>query len=218
MSDEGILDKIKECLIELDRECTLRGVNEALKSNISATKVISFMSTAMQEIGQLYESGDYFIAELLEASSIFKEAMSILKPKLQEEAAKYRQPVKAKVVIGTVKGDIHDIGKSLVATMLEASGYEVLDLGVDVPAEKFIEACTTYKPDVIAMSALLTTTANYMRTVIEELVKCGLRQSVKIVVGGAAVSKAFAKEIGADGWAPNAIEAVKLINELLRKE
>ncbi|MEM2025763.1 MAG: corrinoid protein [Desulfurococcaceae archaeon] len=218
MGKPDILDRIKNCLVELNRECTISSVTEALKIGVTATEIaLSSMSTAMGEIGQLYESGDYFIAELLEASSIFKEAMSILKPKLNEETSQYRQRVKAKVVIGTVRGDIHDIGKSLVATILEASGYEVIDLGVDVPAEKFLEACMKYEPEVLALSALLTTTAKYMKIIVEELVKHGLREKVKVIVGGAAVSEVFAKEVGADGWAPNAIEAVKLINSLLNK-
>jgi 5-methyltetrahydrofolate--homocysteine methyltransferase len=118
-------------------------------------------------------------------------------------------------VIGTVKGDVHDIGKTLVAIMLQAAGHEVIDLGVDVPAEKFVEAVEKYHPDIVGMSALLTTTARYMKTVIDELERRGLRRSLKILIGGAATTSEFAREIGADGWAPNAIEAVKLVDSLM---
>lgn len=215
-----VLESIKQCLISLNRECTVQYVREALKQGISAsTIVLSAMSKAMEEVGKLYESGEYFIADLLEAASIFKEVVEELKPLISKEAAALSSSSKrARVVIGTVKGDVHDIGKSLVSIMLEAAGYEVVDLGVDVPVEKFVEACEKLKPDVLAMSALLTTTAPYMKLVIEELEKRGLRSSVKVVVGGAAVTREFAREIRADGWAPNAIEAVKLINKLVREK
>lgn len=210
------LEKIKRCLIELDKECVVESVTGALEQGVSAsTIVLESMSKAMEEIGRLYEEGEYFIAELLEAASIFKKAMEILRPKLVEEATGLRRSRKARVVIGTVKDDIHDIGKSLVVTMLEAAGYEVIDLGVDVPVERFVEACEKYNPDVLAMSALLTTTAKYMEDVIKELKKRGIRDKVKVVVGGAVVTEAFAREIGADGWAPNAFEAVKLVNKLV---
>lgn len=210
------LGMIKSCFVDLNKKCVLDGVEEALKQGVSAsTIVLNCLSKAMEDVGKLYEAGEYFIAELLEATSIFKEAMKLLRPHLTQEASRLKACKRARVVIGTVKGDVHDIGKSLVSVMLEAAGHEVIDLGVDVPMEKFIEACERYKPDVIAMSALLTTTAGYMKVVIDELVKRGLRSGVKIVVGGAAVNEDFALRIGADGWAPNAVEAVKVINRLI---
>lgn len=210
------LDRIKSCFVELNKVCVLKEVEEALKQGIPATTILlSYLSKAMEDVGKLYEAGEYFIAELLEAASIFKEVMAMLKPRLVEEASRLKSGRRARIVIGTVKGDVHDIGKSLVSVMLEASGHEVIDLGVDVPVEKFIDACERYKPDVLAMSALLTTTANYMKVVIDELIKRGLRGRVKVVVGGAVVTEEFAKRIGADAWAPNAIEAVKVINRLI---
>lgn len=213
---DNVLEKIRQCLINLDRNCVLSSVKDALSSGVSASTILLFsMSKAMEQVGKLYEEGEYFIAELLEAASIFKEAVNLLKHRLAEEANALKRSGKARVVIGTVKGDIHDIGKSLVSIMLEAAGYEVVDLGVDVSVEEFINACKKYNPDILAMSALLTTTATYMKVVIDELKKQGLRDKIKVIVGGAAVTEAFAKEIGADGWAPNAIEAVKLVNRLL---
>jgi 5-methyltetrahydrofolate--homocysteine methyltransferase len=141
--------------------------------------------------------------------------MKILEPRLKEEASRLKTTRRARIVIGTVKGDVHDIGKTLVAIMLQAAGHEVIDLGVDVPAEKFVEAVEKYHPDIVGMSALLTTTARYMKTVIDELERRGLRRSLKILIGGAATTSEFAREIGADGWAPNAIEAVKLVDSLM---
>lgn len=210
------LETIKQCLVNLDKECVKLHVKIALDSGIAAsTIVLSSMSKAMEEIGKLYETGEYFIAELLEAASIFKEVMDILKPRIAEEASTLKHVRRARIVIGTVKDDVHDIGKSLVSVMLEAAGHEVIDLGVDVTVERFVEVCEKYKPDVLAMSALLTTTTKYMKDVIDELKKRGIRDKVKIIVGGAAVTEDFAKEIGADGWAPNAVEAVKLVNRLI---
>lgn len=209
---------IKQCLVDLDRECVKLHVKTALDTGISAsTIVLSSMSKAMEEVGKLYETGEYFIAELLEAASIFKEVMNILRPRIVEEVSTLKYAKRARVVIGTVKDDIHDIGKSLVSIMLEAAGHEVIDLGVDVPVERFVEACEKYRPNILAMSALLTTTAKYMKIVVDELKKRNLRDKVKIVIGGAAVTADFAKEIGADGWAPNAVEAVKLINRLIEE-
>lgn len=211
-----MLEKIEQCLVNLNRECVISYVKKALDSGVPAsTIVLSSMSKAMEEIGKLYEAGDYFIAELLEAAAIFKEVMGVLKPYLAKEALTLKHHKRARIVIGTVKDDVHDIGKSLVSIMLEATGHEVIDLGVDVSVEKFIEACEIYKPDILAMSALLTTTAKYMKAVIDELKRRGFREKVKVIVGGAAVTENFAKEIGADGWAPNAIEAVRLINKLI---
>ncbi|MGC9181433.1 cobalamin B12-binding domain-containing protein [Thermogladius sp.] len=210
------LEEARECLVNLEKDCVLRNVKAALDEGIPASKIIlDSLSKAMEEIGRLYESGDYFIAELIEAASIFKEAMRILEPRLREEASRMKAVKRARIVIGTVKGDVHDIGKTLVAIMLQAAGHEVIDLGVDVSVEKFIEAVEKYKPDIVGMSALLTTTARYMKTVIDELTRRGLRSRVKVIVGGAATTPEFAKEIGADGWAPNAVEAVKLVEKLM---
>ncbi len=212
-----VLEKIKQCLVELDGDCVIDGVNEALRKGIPATKIIlDAMSNAMKEIGKLYEEGEYFIAELIEAAEIFKNAMKILEPKLREEAKKIGKGKKRlRIIIGTVKGDVHDIGKTLVKVMLQAVGHEVIDLGVDVSAEKFVEAVRKYKPQVLGMSALLTTTMTYMEEVIKALKREGLRDKVFIIIGGAPTTKEFAEKIGADAWARNAFEAVKIIEDKL---
>ena len=217
--DPSIMNRIKECLIDLDEECVLDLVEKALDTGCSATELVfGPMSEAMQEIGRLYEEGEYFIAELMDAADIFKKAMKILRPRLEEEARSRGGGGRVRIVIGTVKGDIHDIGKSLVATMLEAAGYEVIDLGVDVSPEQFVEAVKNYKPQILAMSALLTSTAKHMREVIELLTKEGLRDKVYVIVGGAAVTPDFAREIGADAYGGTAVDAVNIVKKLVSKD
>ncbi len=212
---DRLFEKLRGCMVDLDRECVLETIDKLLGMGVKATEIVlGPMSKAMEEIGRLYEEGEYFIAELIEAAEIFKEAMKKLEPLIREESRGLGGGRRLRIVIGTVKGDIHDIGKTLVAVMLQAAGHEVIDLGVDVDAEKFIEAVEKYKPDVLGMSALLTTTSRYMKRVIEELDRRGLRSRVKIVIGGAATTREYAERIGADGWASNAIEAVKLVNKL----
>lgn len=170
----------------------------------------------MEEIGRLYEEGEYFIAELVEAAETFKKAMKILDPILRREAIEVagKGRRRLRIVIGTMKGDVHDIGKTLVAVMLQAAGHDVIDLGMDVDAEKFAEAVEKYKPDIVAMNALLTTTSRYMEHVIKTLEEKGLRDKVYIIIGGAATTREFAEKIGADVWSRDAVEAVKLVNRL----
>ncbi len=219
MNREVLFEELYRCMVDLDRDCVLKLVDKLLREGVSATEIVlGPMSKAMEEIGRLYEEGEYFIAELMEAAEIFKEAMKKLEPLIKEEAGKMKTRRRLRIVIGTVKGDIHDIGKTLVSVMLQAAGHEVIDLGVDVDAEKFIEAIEKYKPDILAMSALLTTTSRYMKKVIEELERKGLRGKVKVIIGGAATTKEYAEKIGADGWARDAIEAVKLVNKLAGSE
>ncbi|ADI31520.1 cobalamin B12-binding domain-containing protein [Staphylothermus hellenicus] len=216
MGVEELFDKLYSCLVDLDKDCVLDNVQKLLEKGVKAIDIVlGPMSKAMEKIGRLYEEGEYFIAELMEAADIFKEAMKILEPRLRMEAKSMASGRKRlKIILATVKGDIHDIGKTLVGVMLQAAGHEVIDLGVDVDAEKIIDAIKKYKPQIIGLSALLSTTARYMRVIIEELEKNGLRGKVKVLVGGAATTSEFAEKIGAGGWAPNAIEAVKLVNKI----
>lgn len=172
--------------------------------------ILGPMSEAMKEIGRLFEEGEYFIAEMLRAASIFKKALDKLGIEAEGGGSL------GTVVIGTVKGDVHDIGKSLVATMLRAAGFKVIDLGVDVDAGTFIRAVREHRADILAMSSLLTTTRDYMSVVIRRLEEEGLRERVKVLIGGLSTSREFAKSIGADGWAENAIEAVEVAKNLLK--
>lgn len=176
-----------------------------------ADLVNNALIVGMSEIGVLFKNNEVYVPEVLIAARAMKAGLDILRPLLAEKDVK---PL-GKVVIGTVKGDLHDIGKNLVAMMLEGAGFEVLDLGIDVPTEKFIEAVKDTNADAVAMSALLTTTMPAMKDIIESIDAAGLRDSVKILVGGAPVTQGFADEIGADGYAPDAASAADLTKELI---
>ena len=171
------------------------------------------MIAAMAEIGQRFEKGKAFVPQLLMASRAMKAALEIVKPLMAGDNA----DAKSRVVIGTVKGDLHDIGKNLVAAMLEGNGFEVVNLGIDITADAFVEAVREHKPDLLCLSALLTTTMDYMRKVIAALEAAGLRQQVKVMVGGAPVTQDFADEIGADGYADNANGAVAVAKRLIKE-
>jgi corrinoid protein of di/trimethylamine methyltransferase len=169
------------------------------------------MIRAMSEVGQRFQDGKAFVPQLLMAGRAMKAALEILKPLMAGSS----NISLGKVVIGTVKGDLHDIGKNLVASMLEGCGFEVVNIGIDVSADTFIDEIRKNKPDILCMSALLTTTMGYMKEVIDALKEAGLRDQVKVMVGGAPVSQAFADEIGADGYSDNANTAVAVAKQLL---
>ncbi|MCC6057962.1 MAG: corrinoid protein [Desulfurococcaceae archaeon] len=214
MSHE-ILNSIKESLINLDLDRTVDFVKKAIEYGVKPIDIINAMADGMKIVGDLYERGVYFVADLIIASEIFKEVMNILEPLIMREREKFK-PI-GRVVIGTVEGDIHDIGKNLVITMLRANGFEVIDLGVDVSPQKFVDAVKQYKPDIVGMSALLTSTMINMKKVIEALEKEGLRDKVKIIVGGAPLTEKFAKEIGADAYGENAVIAVEICKKLVEE-
>jgi corrinoid protein of di/trimethylamine methyltransferase len=169
-----------------------------------------YMIPAMDEVGRRFECNEYFVPELLIAARAMKTSLALLTPKLAEMGAE----ATGKVVIGTVQGDLHDIGKNLVASMLEGGGFEVTDLGVDVPAERFVEELEDKDGAILALSALLTTTMTQMKTVIEALETAGMRGKVKVIIGGAPITQQFCDEIGADGYSDNASAAVGLARKL----
>lgn len=208
-----VLEELRDKLVNLEKEAFLKKLEEAINEGVDPG-VIAFniMQDAMVEIGRLFSEGEYFLADLLYAAEIFKDAMKILEPYLKEKYGERRE--KGVVVIGTVKGDIHDIGKNLVASLLKFRGFKVIDLGVDVAPEKFVEAVRKYKPRIVGLSALLTTVIDEAKKVITMLEEEGLRGKVKIVVGGAAFNLETALNIGADYYAKNAVEAVRIIEEL----
>ncbi|MEM0225595.1 MAG: corrinoid protein [Thermofilaceae archaeon] len=212
---EGLYAKIRDAFLSFDFEGVKALVREALAKGASPNEVIErALRPAMEEAGRRFEKGEFFLAELVVAGDLFKEVMDeILVPEIQKQGGSTRSL--GTVVIGTVRGDLHDIGKSIVATMLRAAGFNVIDLGVDVPPEKFVQAAIEHKADIVAMSALLTTTMLEMKNVIEELKKAGIRDKVKVVVGGAAVTEDFARSIGADGYGEDAVKGVKVCKELL---
>jgi 5-methyltetrahydrofolate--homocysteine methyltransferase len=203
-----LFDGIVEGNAKLVRSLTESALAAGMDPNVLLNQ---HMIPAMNEVGKRFEEGEYFVPELLLSARAMKGSLELLRPLL---AARGTQPI-GRVAIGTVKGDLHDIGKNLVAAMLEGGGFEVIDLGVDVPAEKFIDAIKQQKATVVAMSALLTTTMGSMKGVIEALSASGVRPQVKVMIGGAPVTQQYATEIGADGYSDNASSAVTLARKML---
>ncbi len=183
----------------------------ALDENVDPQEILNkYMIPAMDEVGRRFETNEYFVPELLIAARAMKGALALIKPRLTATGAK---PI-GKVAIGTVKGDLQDIVKNLVAAMLEGGGFEIIDLGVDVTPDKFVSAVKEKGATIIALSALLTTTMPSMKTTIEGLKEAGVRTQVKIIIGGAPVTQKYADEIGADGYSDNASSAVALARKL----
>lgn len=206
------LDGLYEAIVNGKLEQAVDVTNAAIAEGVEPQIIINdYMVKGMEEIGARFEAGKAFVPNLLMSARAMKGALEILKPLLKAGQATYA----GTVVIGTVKGDLHDIGKNLVASMLEGCGFEVINLGVDVSSEKFIEAAKEHNADIICMSALLTTTMNYMKEVVAAVKASGLRDKVKIMVGGAPLSNDFAMSIGADGYSSNANEAVTLARKLV---
>ncbi len=209
---EDVVKKLFEAVLEGDFDGVKTNVQSALDANLDPTIILNNgMIAAMREVGVRFEAGEYYVPEMLIAARAMQSGMAIFKPHLQQTDRKSS----GKVVIGTVKGDLHDIGKNLVSLMLEGAGYEIVDLGVDVPAEEFVKQATALQPDIVAMSALLTTTMPSMRTTIDALTAAGLRNHVKVIVGGAPVTELYAQQIEADGFSTDASRAVNVVNELL---
>ena len=209
---DEILKNLFDAILDGDVESAKSNVQKALDAQLNPTIILNEgMIAAMREVGCRFEAGEYFVPEMLIAARAMQSGMAILKPHLQQADVKSN----GKVLIGTVKGDLHDIGKNLVVLMLEGAGFEVKDLGVDVPVEKFIQAAQGEKPDIVAMSALLTTTMQMMKQTIEAFSTAGLRNKVKIMIGGAPVTEAFASEIGADGFSLDASRAVATAKALV---
>ena len=210
----SLLESIYTAILEGDLETTREGVQAAVNANIEPGNILAEgMIAAMKEVGRRFEKGDYYVPEMLISARAMKAGLSLLKPHLLQSDVKSA----GKVVIGTVKGDLHDIGKNLVALMLEGAGFEVKDLGVDVPPEKFVEAIYEGSAEIVALSALLTTTMPNMKTIIETIQQEGLRDKVKIIIGGAPVTQEYANLIGADGYSADASQAVSLAQSILQE-
>ena len=217
MSGNDYLQKIKECLVNMDLEGAKENTKKALEAGANPQDIISRgIAEGMDIVGKKFEEGEYFLSELLVAGEIAKEILKILNPYIKSGEVKLKKL--GKVVIGTVRGDLHDIGKNIVAMMLNAAGFEVVDLGADVPPEKFVEAARENDANIVAMSALLSVTMPEMKVVIDELKKAGLRDKVKVIVGGAPVTEEYAKEIGADGYGENAIEGVRICKSWMTQQ
>lgn len=211
---EVLLKELKEATINGDSDEVVKLAKKVIEAGIDPLEAVEKALVAgVLELGDRWINGEAFISDLIAAADAMKMGLSILKGEIAKRGGSISY--RGRIVIGTVEGDIHDIGKSIVAALWEASGFEVIDLGVDVPPSKFVEAIKQYNPDVVGMSALMTTTMLKQRETIEAIKQAGLRDRVKIVVGGAPTVEEWAREIGADGWAPDAISAVELVKKLL---
>lgn len=210
-----VLEDIKASIINMDEDKAKELIQKAIGESLEAGKILNEgLIPAMEVVGKEYEEGKKFIPEMLLAAEAMKVALELLRPLL----AKAEVKAAGKVVMGTVEGDVHDIGQNLVSTMLEGGGFKVSSLGTDVSVEEFITAVKEESPDIIGMSALLTTTMPHMKDVVDALIENGLRDKVKVMVGGATLNQQFADEYGADGFAPDASSAVRLAKRLISGE
>ncbi len=210
--------EIIEALMSLDEDSLMKKVESALSRGISPLEILrKAITKGMQIVGEKYETGEFFLMHLMVIGESVKNVMDkLLLPALQKEGVKESNS-EGTIVIGTVEGDIHDIGKNIVASMLLTAGFKVIDLGKDVNCDVFIQKALEYNADIIGVSALLSTTMIGQRKLIEELKKRNIRDKFKILIGGAPTSPAWAEEIGADGYAKDAVEAVKIAKQLLKK-
>jgi 5-methyltetrahydrofolate--homocysteine methyltransferase len=204
MSKERYIDALRDNLVDLNFEGVRKAAEDAMNTGIPPVKAINGLTEGLKIVGEKFEKKEYFLSELIVATEVMKEGMSVIQPHMKGKAAKAR----GKVVLATVQGDSHDIGKSLVGTFLRVSGFDVVDLGVDVPTEKIVDTVKVEKPQILGLSALLTVTMPAMGEVIKQLRTTGLRDHVKVIVGGSPVTKEFADKIGADYRAADAVDGI----------
>lgn len=212
---KGIINNLRKAIFEYNAELARKSAIQAIEKEIDPVEAMNVMTIAIREIGEAFGRGDLWLPDLVGASDAMQAATPILEEEMKKRGS-HRETL-GTVVAGTVFGDIHSIGKTMVTTLLTAAGFNVEDLGVNVKAEVFIEAIKKHSADLLAMSALMTTTMTEQEKVIESLKKEGIREKVKVMVGGAAVTEEFAKDIGADGYDPTAPGAVELAKKLLGK-
>jgi methanogenic corrinoid protein MtbC1 len=203
------LVEITKALAELEEERTLQLVQEAINDQVSADDILQACQEGMNQVGARFECQDYFVSDLIMSGEIFKQVGAILEPHLKAGGTTYL----GKVVVGTVKGDIHDIGKDIVVNMLKSAGFDVIDLGVDVPAARFVEALKESGAKVLGLSGLLTLAFDSMKETVKAVATAGMRDTVRIMVGGGPVDGNVCKAVGADDWGANAQQAVKLAKQ-----
>jgi len=210
---DKILEDLERAILAYDNGGAEKCAKEAIDAGLDPIRALDAITNSLKQVGDGYERGECWLPELVGAATAAKSAIPIIEERIRETGAKLNSL--GKVIIGTVYGDIHDIGKNIVASLALTHGFQVIDLGVDVPAERFVDAVVSNMPDIVAMSALLTTTAHVQKEVIEAIRKAGLRDNLKIAVGGAALTSEFAEMIGADGYAPTAVDAIALFKRLI---
>ncbi|MBC7109505.1 MAG: corrinoid protein [Archaeoglobi archaeon] len=215
MSEE-ICERLKELIVELNVDALKEELQKAIEKGIDPFRAIDCLAEGMKKVGELYEKRIYFVPELIVAGEMMKEAVSILEPFLKKSAS--GDEVRGEpVVIGTVSGDLHDIGKNLVISLLEASGFRVYDLGVDVSPEEFVKKVRETGAKVVGLSSLLTSTLEEIKNVIKAIEDAGIRNKVRVIIGGAATTPEFAKEAGADAQTTDAVEGVEIIKRLIKE-
>ncbi|MFX0040809.1 MAG: B12-binding domain-containing protein [Promethearchaeota archaeon] len=215
MSIEELYENISTAIVNLDEEKAIEYANKAIKENMRLVDVIEKgFAAGIRKVGELWEEGEFFLPELMRGAQIMQNCLDLLIPHLQSTSETISRGT---VVIATIEGDIHSIGKTIVATMLRAYGYDVYDLGADVPVEKIVEEAIEKSADIIGVSALLTTTMTGQKKVIELLKEKNLANKFKVILGGAPVTKTWVEDCNADGFAENAIDAVRLVKSLLEK-
>jgi len=208
-NESEVLDRLRDSIVTLDISGLQEACEEAISMRIPAYRaVVEGMAKGMEIVGQKYEDGEYYLAELIMAGETMKEGMIVLEPYLSSGDLKSA----GKAVIGTVKGDLHDIGKNVFVTLLRAANYDVIDLGVDISPQAFLEAVKEHSPTVLAMSALLTTTMVEMENVVSTLRAEGVREELKILIGGAPITPEYAAQIGADAAAKDAVDGVRIVS------
>ncbi|MFO7975767.1 MAG: corrinoid protein [Candidatus Hydrogenedentota bacterium] len=209
------MNDFKSTILAYDHEGAATGARKALDAGIEPVEIANVLTDALKEVGDAFGREEIYLPELILASRAGQSAMGILEELLKEQSA--GRDSSGKVVLGTVKGDVHDIGKNIVATLFFANGFEVIDLGVDIASEQFVKAVEDHKPNILGLPALLTTTMGEQKEVLERLEAAGLRDQVKVIVGGAPVTAAYAEEIGADGYGANAFDAVAASVQLIER-
>lgn len=214
-SKEG-LEKLHRAIMEFNEEYALEVSKELIKAGEDPFKMMDIMGSALSELGDQFQEGEVFLPEILLASDAFKACVSILEPELQKKAAQRKAERRPKVIIGTVKGDVHQVGKDMVAIFLGIAGFDVVDLGVDVPPARFLEAAKTQGADIIGLSALMTTTLPAQKEMIEYLKAGNVRDKYKVMVGGGPCSPEWAESIDSDGYGQDAYEAVDVAKGLLK--
>ncbi|MEM4887811.1 MAG: cobalamin-dependent protein [Thermosphaera sp.] len=212
----SVSEEFINAILELDEKRAIELTKARISKGEDPLKILDDLRIAAEKVGEKYEKGEFFVADLVMAGEIMKEISELVRPKLKE-LGKTREII-GKLVIGTVEGDIHDIGKNIVVTLAEAAGFEVIDLGVDVPPQKFVEAIKQHQPDIVGMSCLITAGLESMKRTVDAIKEAGLRDKVKIIIGGGRVDE-YAKEYtGADAWATDAATGVKIMIEWMRKK
>nr|MDO8099250.1 corrinoid protein [Candidatus Njordarchaeota archaeon] len=216
MTSSSALGEIADALADLDEDKLLGLIKERLDAGDDPLALVEACRKGMSIVGERFEKMEYFLTHLAISAEVFSDALKLIEPRIKAAGCQVKSL--GKIVFGTVKGDVHDIGKNIVETMLRCAGFDVIDLGVDVPPEKFVQALKESKAEILGMSALITTSFDSMKETVDLVKKVGLRDKVKILVGGGIIDEKVVKYTGADGYATDAMEAVKLVEALMHKQ